>query len=229
MTRLADLRGEATFSSPGLAWSALALGVGALGVGLFLLIRCCMGMPCGRSAGGLLPRDSMIGYQVQLGRLPTDHTDMMASSRVQRVSQAGQHRFCPQTRKLFMDRLGRLLVCLSWVIGFAIIPSTAYSAGDAQDITGAVVPILSLSDPFGSSGEFDADGRLSSRGEFRFRVRVRNRSGDVIEGDSLIVVVQSVASPNYLHDVLNELDYAGTGGKTREGKPFYRVPLGGKS
>jgi glucose/arabinose dehydrogenase len=39
-------------SSPGLAWSALVLGTGALGAGLFLLIRCCMGMPCGRSAGG---------------------------------------------------------------------------------------------------------------------------------------------------------------------------------
>jgi hypothetical protein len=132
-------------------------------------------------------------------------------------------------RVLPMDRLVRLLVCLASVVGVAIIPATAYSAGDAQDITGAVVPILSLSDPFGGSGEFDADGRLSSRGEFRFRVRVRNRSGDVIEGDSLIVVVQSVASPNYFHDVVNELDYAGTGGKTREGKPFYRVPLGGKS
>jgi len=128
-----------------------------------------------------------------------------------------------------MDRLARLLACLAWVFGFAIIPSTAYSAGDVQDITGAVVPILSLSDPFGSSGEFDADGRLSSRGEFRFRVRVRNRSGDVVEGDSLMVVVLSVASPNYLHNVVNELEYPGAAGRTREGKPFYRVPLGGKS
>ena len=39
-------------SSPGLAWSGLVLGAGALGAGLFLLIRCCTGMPCGRSAGG---------------------------------------------------------------------------------------------------------------------------------------------------------------------------------
>ena len=128
-----------------------------------------------------------------------------------------------------MDRLGRLLVCLAWAFGVAIIPSTAYSAGDVQDITGAVVPILSLSDPFGGSGEFDTDGRLSSRGEFRFRVRVKNRSGDVIEGDSLIVVVQSVASPNYLHDVTSELEYVGAGGRTRDGKTFYRIPLGGKS
>lgn len=122
-----------------------------------------------------------------------------------------------------------LVLCMGWVIGLAIIPPTAYSAGDVEDITGAVVPILSLSDPFGSSGEFEADGRLSSRGEFRFRVRVRNRSGDVVEGASLIVVVQSVTSPNYLHDVVNELEYTGAGGQTREGKPFYRVPLGEKS
>jgi hypothetical protein len=132
-------------------------------------------------------------------------------------------------RVLLMDRLVRLLVCLAWVVGVAIIPATAYSAGDAQDITGAVVPILSLSDPFGGTGEFDADGRLSSRGEFRFRVRVRNRSGDVIDGDSLMVVVLSVASPNYLHDVTSELEYVGAGGRTRDGKTFYRVPLGGMS
>ena len=122
-----------------------------------------------------------------------------------------------------------LVVCAGCVLGFAIVPSTAYSAGDAEDITGAVVPILALSDPFGSSGEFDADGRLTSRGEFRFRVHVRNRSADIVEGDSLIVVVQSVPSADYLHDATNELEYVGAGGRTRDGKPFYRVPLGGKS
>lgn len=132
-------------------------------------------------------------------------------------------------RVSFIDRSARLLACLACVFGFAILPSTAYSAGDVQDITGAVIPILSLSDPFGSTGEFNADGHLSSRGEFRFRVRVRNQSGDVIEGDSLIVVVLSVASPNYLHDVTNELEYVGASGQKRDGKPFYRVPLGGKS
>ena len=153
----------------------------------------------------------------------------MASSSRQRVSHPGRHRVCPGTRVLFMDRLARLLVCVGWVFGFAIIPSTAHSAGDVQDITGAVIPILSQADPFGSSGEFDADGRLSSRFEFRFRVRVRNQSGDPVEGDSLIVVVQRVESADYLHDATNELDYVGAGGRTRDGKPFYRVPLGGKS
>ena len=128
-----------------------------------------------------------------------------------------------------MDRLARFVVCLAWVFGFAIIPSTAHSAGDVQDITGAVIPILDLSDPFGSSGEFDADGRLSSRFEFRYRVRVRNQSGDPIEGDSLIVVVHRVATADYLHDVTNDLEYVGASGKTKDGKPFYRVPLGGKS
>ncbi len=123
----------------------------------------------------------------------------------------------------------RLLVGLACILGFDSIPTAACSAGDAQDITGAVIPILSQSDPLGSSGEFDADGRLSSRGEFRFRVRVRNQSGDPIEGDSLIVVVQRVASADYLHDVTGELEYVGAGGQTPDGKPFYRVPLGGKS
>ena len=128
-----------------------------------------------------------------------------------------------------IGRLARLLVCLAWVFGLDSIPATAYSAGEAQDITGAVVPILSYSDPFGNIGEWDPDGRLSSRGEFRFRVRVKNQSGDPIEGDSLVVVVQRIASANYLHDVTGELEYVGAGGQMRDGKPFYRVPLGGKS
>ena len=153
----------------------------------------------------------------------------MASSSRERVSRPWQHRHHRQNRVLFMGMVARLLVCLAGIFGFESIPSAAYAAGDVQDITGAVIPILSQSDPFGSSGEFEADGRLSSRGEFRFRVRVRNQSGDPIEGDSLIVVVQRVASADYLHDVTNELEYVGAGGQTPDGKPFYRVPLGGKS
>ena len=154
---------------------------------------------------------------------------MMTSSSAQRVSQAGQRGCSPQKRGSFAARLAWLLVCVGWVFGFAIIPSTAHSAGDVQDITGAVIPILSQADPFGSSGELYADGRLSSRFEFRFRVRVRNQSGDPVEGDSLIVVVLRVASADYLHDVTNDLEYVGASGKTKDGKPFYRVPLGGKS
>jgi len=134
-----------------------------------------------------------------------------------------------QQRVLFGGTVARLVVCLACSFGFDGMPSATYAAGDAQDITGAVVPILSQADPFGSSGEFDADGRLSSRGEFRFRVRVRNQSGDPIEADSLIVVVQRVASADYQHDVTSELEYVGAGGRTPDGKPFYRVPLGGKS
>ncbi len=153
----------------------------------------------------------------------------MASLSRQRLSHRGQHRVYPQTRPLVMHRLARLLVCLAWVFGLGSIPATSYSAGEAQDITGAVVPILSYSDPFGNIGEWDPDGRLSSRGEFRFRVRVKNQSGDPIEGESLVVVVQRIASANYLHDVTGELEYVGAGGQMRDGKPFYRVPLGGKS
>lgn len=153
----------------------------------------------------------------------------MASSPRERVSRPWQPRRHRPNRLLLMGLSARLLVGLACLVGFESIPSTAHAAGDAQDITGAVIPILSQADPFGSSGEFDADGRLSSRGEFRFRVRVKNQSGDPIEGDSLIVVVQRVASADYLHDVTDELEYVGAGGRTPDGKPFYRVPLGGKA
>jgi hypothetical protein len=121
------------------------------------------------------------------------------------------------------------VITLAWIFGLGSVPAIAYSASQAQDITGAVIPIVSYSDPFGGIGEWDSDGRLSSRFEFRFRVRVRNQSGDPIDGDSLVVVVQRIASANYLHDVTGELEYVGAGGHMEDGKPFYRVPLGGKS
>lgn len=58
---------------------------------------------------------------------------------------------------------------------------------------------------------------------------MRNQSGDPIDGDSLVVVVHKVQSANYLHDVTQELEYVGAGGQMGDGKPFFRVPLGGKS
>lgn len=128
-----------------------------------------------------------------------------------------------------IGRIARLLACLAGVFGFASLPATAYSAGEAQDITGAVIPIMAPSDFFGGNGELESDGHLTSRFEFRYRVRVKNQSGDPIEGDSLVVVVQKVGSANYLHDVTDELEYVGAGGHMKDGKPFYRVPLGGKS
>jgi len=132
-------------------------------------------------------------------------------------------------RKSCIGGLVRLLVCLACGVGFDIIPLTADAGEEAKDITGGVIAILTLADPFGSIGEWDSESRLSSRGEFRFRVRVRNLSGDPIEGDSLVVVVQQVQSADYLHDATDQLEFVGADGRTQDGKPFYRVPLGGKA
>jgi hypothetical protein len=107
--------------------------------------------------------------------------------------------------------------------------STVYAVEEAKDITGGAIAILTLADPFGSIGEWDSEARLTSRGEFRFRVRVRNLSGDPVEGDSLIVVVHQVQSADYLHDATDQLEFVGAEGQTQDGKPFYRVPLGGKA
>ncbi len=105
----------------------------------------------------------------------------------------------------------------------------ALAGEDSPDITGGVIPLLASEDRFGSGGELSSDGHLSTRAEMRYRVRVKNQSGDAVEGDSLIVVVQAIRKVNGLYDVLDQVDVVGADGVTGEGRPYFRVPLGGES
>ena len=107
----------------------------------------------------------------------------------------------------------------------------ASSVDELPDLTGGVVPLLSYDprDSQNSGGELFTGGRISSRGDIRFLVRLRNQSGDPIKADSLIVVVHKIQEMARLRDVTNKLDIPGADGHMEDGKPFFRVPVGGKS
>ncbi|WNM57566.1 hypothetical protein [Candidatus Nitrospira allomarina] len=102
---------------------------------------------------------------------------------------------------------------------------------DLVDLTGGVVPLLSY-DPGGSfsgGGELFSGGRLSSRGDVRYLVRLKNQTGDPIEADSLILVVDKIQEMARLRDVTTSLDIQGTDGNTEDGKPYFRVPVDGQA
>ena len=105
------------------------------------------------------------------------------------------------------------------------------STDELPDITGAAIPMVTY-DPKStttSGGELFSGGRLSQRGDVRYVVRVRNQSGDPIEADSLILVVQKIQEMARLRDVTDTLDLPGADGRTEDGKPYFRVPVGGNA
>ncbi len=129
-----------------------------------------------------------------------------------------------------MLKFQRILALFVWIITFCVVHAEI-TADELPDLTGGVIPLL-YSDPragFGAGGQLFSGGRLSSRGEAVYLVRVKNQSGDPIEGDSLIVVVHRIQEAARLRDVTTELEVVDSDGNTSEGKPYFRVPLGDKS
>lgn len=120
------------------------------------------------------------------------------------------------------------------LLGYGGVSERAYgdSANDGLvDLTGGVIPLLSY-DPGGSfsgGGELFSGGRLSSRGDVRYLVRLKNQTGDPIEADSLILVVDKIQEMARLRDVTTILDIQGTDGNTEDGKPYFRVPVDGQA
>ena len=108
------------------------------------------------------------------------------------------------------------------------------STDELADLTGGVIPLLTYdtSDTGGSfsgGGELFSGGRLSSRGDIRYLVRVKNQTGDPIEADSLIVVVHQIQEMARLRDMTTRLDIRGVDGYTEDGKPYFRVPVNGQA
>ena len=103
----------------------------------------------------------------------------------------------------------------------------APSFDDLTDLTGGVIPLLTYDTGEGSGGQLFSGGRLSSRGEVHYLVRVKNQSGDPILADSLIVVVQKIQEMARLRDVTLDLDMPGADGHTKEGLPYFQVPMNG--
>lgn len=130
----------------------------------------------------------------------------------------------------YLSRACLLLVLL----GYGGVGERAYgdsSNNERVDLTGGVIPLLTYDSggSFLEGGELFSGGRLSSRGDVRYLVRVKNQTGDPIEADSLILVVDKIQEMSQLRDVTTSLDIRGTDGKTEDGKPYFRVPVGGKT
>ena len=116
-----------------------------------------------------------------------------------------------------------LFVCLI----FLSEASGSVSVDELPDLTGGVIPVLSYDTEgtFMSGGELNAGGSLSSRGSIRFIVRVKNQSGDPIEADSLVVIIHKIQEMARLRDMTTKLDIEGTDGVTKDGKPYFYVPV----
>ena len=96
---------------------------------------------------------------------------------------------------------------------------------ELPDITGGVIPLLTFE--LTGGGQLFSGGHLNSRSEVFYEVRVKNQSGDPIEADSLVVVVEQIQDMARLHDVTDKVDLPGSDGETETGKPYYQVPTDG--
>ena len=121
------------------------------------------------------------------------------------------------------------------ILLFGALVSAGSAVDELPDITGGVIPLLypvgGETYGLGSGGQLFSGGRLSQRGDSVYQVRVQNQSGDPIEADSLVVVVHRVQEAARLRDVTttDKIRILDSDGVTRDGKPYFRVPMGGKS
>ena len=119
------------------------------------------------------------------------------------------------------------IVCILLMLLFVPASLLAMpSIDELADLTGGVIPILSYDTGEEGGGQLFSGGHLSSRGHVFYIVRVKNQSGDPIEADSLIVVVQKIQEMARLRDVTSDLDLPGADGQTEEGYPYFHVPIG---
>ncbi len=129
--------------------------------------------------------------------------------------------------------LGRIFLLLV-LFGFGVVGERAYgvsSIDELPDLTGGVIPLLTYDSggSFTGGGELFSGGSLSSRQDIRYRVQVKNQTGDPIEADSLIVVVYKIQEMAQLRDMTTSLDISGTDGNMEDGKPYFRVPVDGQA
>ncbi|HBP90531.1 MAG TPA: hypothetical protein DD706_22915 [Nitrospiraceae bacterium] len=118
------------------------------------------------------------------------------------------------------------LVYALLLLVFAPTTLLAVSAiDDLPDLTGGVIPLLSYDTGESGGGQLFSGGRLSSRGEVHYLVRIKNQSGDPILAESLIVVVHKIQESARLRDVTLELDLPNADGHTKDGLPYFHVPV----
>jgi hypothetical protein len=118
-------------------------------------------------------------------------------------------------------------------LGLLIGSALAASLFDAGPLTAA--PIEQLTDLTGrASVSVTFTGRDNFNSEYRYELTVRNRSSDLLIADSLIIVLEKITNlagedrdPLKSEPFLNRFDVVGQDGETDDGKPFFRVPIGG--
>ena len=89
---------------------------------------------------------------------------------------------------------------------------------DLPDLTGGALPVVQYKgrDPF--------SGRdLTSVSQVEYEVRIKNQTGDPLEADSLIVVIDGIREISG-KDVSSRLDIEGSDGSLQNGKLFFRIP-----
>lgn len=116
---------------------------------------------------------------------------------------------------------GRLLVCTLLLIETTAPTVLASSIDQLTDLTGKAVVTVTLT------------GRDNFNSEYRYDLTVRNRSGDPLVADSLIVVLEKITNlageerdPLKSEPLINRFEIIGQDGETEDGKPFFRVPVG---
>ncbi len=118
---------------------------------------------------------------------------------------------------------------LVWALLIFLSPNlllAEISVDELPDITGGVIPLLSFE--VNKGGELFSSGRVSSRGETFYVVRLKNQTGDPVLAESLIVVVERIQKMSNFQDVTSKLELPDAHGETETGKPYYRVPIGEK-
>ncbi len=93
---------------------------------------------------------------------------------------------------------------------------------DLPNLTGGVVPIISYKerDPFTGS-------QLTSVSHIEYLIHVKNQTGDPIDAGSLVLVVDRIVEISG-KEVSDRIAISGEDGYTEEGKPYFRIPDGGK-
>lgn len=96
-------------------------------------------------------------------------------------------------------------------MGQALLASGAASVDQLADLTGRATAIATL------------QVRDNFANQFEYDVTVRNLTGDPLEANSLIVVVDSITDLAG-KDATDRIEVVGFDGYTKEGKPYFRVP-----
>lgn len=123
---------------------------------------------------------------------------------------------------MMMTRLVSILVLAIAANGN---PLWAASSGvdDLPDLTGGVVPVVQ----YKQLDSFSGNDILPSVSEVEYTVKVKNRTGDPLIANSLILVVDSILEISG-KEISNRIRIEGSDGMTGDGKHFFRIPSNSK-